>query len=95
MVNYVKNNYGDIAGFIEWAFVNQQGQVAANGQYLWINDVYICPKYRNDNRKKIKILIKRVLKETDRQCHTVYWVRDKYSGRKSQYPIKKFKEIVA
>ena len=49
MVTITKNKFGDIIAYIEWWRTdNSTGQIVPHGTFLYINDLYVCKKYRKD-----------------------------------------------
>jgi len=97
MVTYIKNRYGDIITFIEWIVVDKDGIIQENNEYLYINNYYCCPKYRNKGINKFKKLSKQIIYYLEKHCidcKYVYWKRDKYSGRGSIYSLERFKKKI-
>jgi len=92
MVVYLKNRFGDISCFAEFWTVDGKGSMVLNGDYLYINNIYICPKYRKLKHDLFGKIIKKISNDIHNNVRTVYWVRDKYNGKIFEYPIHKFIE---
>lgn len=96
MISYKKNKYGDICSFIEWWYVDKEGNMVEGkkGEYVYINYYYTCPKYRSKYRSKYRQIfnkiLDRIIYRLPENIKYVYWIRDKHNGRKSIYPVSKF-----
>src|SRR3990167_4911615 len=57
MVTSLKDIESKIIAYVEWRLVGQSGFDKQNGEYVWINDIWVHNNHRNNN------LINRIIDE--------------------------------
>lgn len=50
MITNVKDSDGKIIAYCEWRLVGPSGNEVPNGEYIWINDMWVHPSYRFKNQ---------------------------------------------
>lgn len=87
MISKLHNKDGFIYAYIEWQVVNKDGQYEDNGEYIYVQDLWIQENNRN------KGIMKRLIGMVNRHKFSqnakyVYWVREKYNDRVSRLFLK-------
>ena len=84
MISCLRNDNGFIYAYIEWYILDQFGQFQSMGNFMYINDVWVHPDYRNN--KCIERIIPQLHNHNfSSNVRVVYWARDKYNGKISKY----------
>ena len=91
MIETKTTSEGLIYSYCEYNLVNQTGQKDPNGEYIFIDDLWVHPSYRNNGT--IKYYIK-VITDKFPQAKYGYFLRDKYDGRKTIYTRDKWLETI-
>jgi len=92
MVTVSENENGYVIGLCEWRQVAKSGFDKVNGEYIWINHLWIHPEARN-SFVMAELMDKILLTAPDAEW--CYFTRKKYNGRMSKaYPRSKFMKIV-
>lgn len=89
----VFRNFDDfIVAYLEWQIVNAQGQFEDNGEYCYIQDYWIHPSWRSENRIILSELSRQIADHKfSKNMKWVYWCRHKYNDRLSKlYSKEKF-----
>lgn len=75
MILTLKNNEGLIYSYFEWDIVRQNGQRDANGEYMYVRDIWVHDKY--DGGEAIRQFIA-LLDADGRNLNVkwIYWLRD-------------------
>jgi len=83
MVVSAKNTQGFIYAYAEFQILNSNGQFEDNGEYLYIQDIWIHDCWRKTGALRRLI---RLIDDHDftRNCKYVYWVREKYNDRQTK-----------
>jgi len=81
MVSVSKDDQGRVIGYIEWRQVGQSGFDKLRGEFIWINDFWIHPEYRNGYvfRQLVNMILFKA--QDAKWC---YFKREKYNGRMSK-----------
>lgn len=83
MINTLKSPKGFIYAYIEWQILDASGQFKDNGEYIYVQEVWIHPEFRG--AKILNQLITMVDEHKfARNASFVYWTRDKYNDRTSR-----------
>lgn len=83
MVTHLENLYGFCDAYIEWQILDGQGQFKENGEYIYIQELWVHKSC--DGRKAIRELSNIIFNdERSKNSKYVYWVRHKYNERKSK-----------
>lgn len=80
MVSYLKTRDGYIYALAEWFIVDHEGYNSANGEYVFVKDLWIHDKQR------FKDAIKYIIFDINDRCRLakyVYWNRTKYNKRRT------------
>lgn len=91
MVYTEKTKQGFIYAYAEWWIVNKDGQIDRNGEYVFINDLWIHEDYRY--KGVMRRFIHKGAKEYP-QLKYLYYRRGKYSDRLTLYSRKQLKEEI-
>ncbi len=78
MIESFKDVEGRILAYCDWQLVDDKGTIAKNGEYVFINDIYIAPAYRQNG------LIRKIINKIEPlvpNAKYVYWRREKYNDR--------------
>ena len=78
MVTSLKDEDGKIVCYCEWRLVGKSGFDKVNGEYIWVNDLWVHPKYERTSR--INRIIDEVMRMVPSATHC-YFKREKYNGR--------------
>ncbi len=81
MIEKEKNEQGFIYAYLEWLLVNDEGQISKNGEFCWVNDLWIHKDYRRNG--VLRSLINKLCEHAPPTARYGYWTREKYNGRKS------------
>lgn len=46
MITTIKDDENYVVAFCEWRLVGPSGYEVQNGEYIWVNDLWVHPKYR-------------------------------------------------
>jgi len=85
MLAVLKNTEGLIYAYCEYEVLNGQGQFEDDGEYLYIQDVWVHPSERFWGH--LQELIQEVDKDKFTKASTkVYWCRHKYKERVKIFP---------
>ena len=85
------DNDGNIKGCLEWYLVDREGHLDDKGEYVWIQDVYICKHYRNNG--VLKEFIRTVTKRIPWAKYG-YFKRGKYNDRVHIYTRSKWLKLI-
>lgn len=83
MVSTLKNDDGYIYAFAEWRTTNDQGVAKDNGEYLYIDYMWIHDDYRQEFRILNKLINKIDVHENTKSVKYVYWETEKFGNRLS------------
>ena len=87
MVVVVKNKEGYIEAYAEWQILDKNGQFKNNGEYIYVQDLWIHERHRG--RKMLNILIKLIdAHKFAEGAKYVYWKNLKHNERVSR-PFKR------
>lgn len=78
MVTSLKDESGRIVCYCEWRLVGKSGFDRPDGEYVWVNDLWVHPEYKRTMR------INRIVDEVMRSAPSAnycYFKREKYNGR--------------
>ena len=78
MVTTLKDKWGRIIAYCEWRLVGQSGLETPNGEYVWVNDLWIHKEYR------MKYKVNRFIDEVMRivpQANYCYFQRKDVSNK--------------
>lgn len=93
MISKSLDSYERIIGYIEWREVGQSGFDKYQGEYIWVNDMWIHEEFRNG--ETFKELVNDVLFKAP-QAKWCYFKRGKYKGRLSKlYTRNEFMKLVS
>lgn len=96
MITNLKDSDGKIIAYCEWRLVGQSGYEIPNGEYIWVNDMWVHPNYRNKNKLgRIVDEIMRIVpqaqycyfqrKDVDDKIHI--WSRTQWERRRKSYEV--------
>ena len=80
MIESFKDVEGRILAYCEWQVVDKNGKIDKYGEYVYVNDIYIAPNYRQNG------LIRKFINKIESlvpKANYVYWKREKYNNKKS------------
>ncbi len=92
MITCIKDDDGRIISYMESWQVAQSGFQQLNGEYLWVNSLWVHKNYRNKGMilKMVKITLDKIP-----AIKYGYWIREKYNGRKSKlYSRERFQKLI-
>lgn len=87
MLTALKDDDGKVIAYCEWRLVGPSGYEVPNGQYIWINDIWVWPGLRNTGR------IKRIIDEIMRLAPDAkygYFQRLDYNTKIRIFPREQF-----
>lgn len=92
MISTLKNLDGYPIAYLEWEIVNVQGQFEENGEYCYIQNYWIHPIWRSENRLILFELSHQINDHKfSKNMKWIYWRRYKYNERLSKlYPKERF-----
>jgi GNAT superfamily N-acetyltransferase len=79
MLEILKTDDGSIKACLEWYLVNARGEFDNKGEWVWINDVYIAPQFRNNGI--LKTFVKNVIEKCPQAMFGYFHRRTKYPER--------------
>jgi hypothetical protein len=82
MISVSKDEDGKVIALIEWRQVAQSGFDKLRGEYVFINDLWIHPKFRHD--MNIMRHLGLDIMEKSVGANYCYFTRKKYGGRMSK-----------
>ena len=91
MVIKVPDEDGKIIAYCEFRQVAQSGFDKLGGEYIWINDLWVHPDYRN--KGLIKQMIDTILYKAPDALYC-YFKRSKYNGRMRLWKRENFERLV-
>lgn len=86
MIVFKRDNDDKIIAYVDYWFVDKDGNKNSLGAYCWVNEVWVHKSVRRKN-----FLIDFIREEHDKSpwIRWIYWTRNKYSKRMSCYDINK------
>ena len=87
MIELLHSDIGEIRAVCEYYIVDKDGNYDAKGKFVWINEVFVAPKFRSNGC--LKSLVKNVMEKVPETCEFGYFWRqnkypsDKFTDRKS------------
>jgi hypothetical protein len=87
MITTLKDDIGRIIAYCEWRLVGQSGYDKEDGEYVWINDIWVHQDFERTKR------INRIIDEIMRIAPSAKWgyfVRGKYGFRKKMFSREQF-----
>ena len=90
MIDTIKDKEGKCIAYCEWSLRDSLGFEKKDGEYIWINDMWIHEKERGNGM--IKKFITSIEPKVPSARH-IYWKRDKHNGRLSQYTERQFLKL--
>ena len=82
MITSLKNDDGLIYAFCEWRLVGKSGYDMENGEYIWVNDMWVHPKYRGQN--KVSRIIDEIMRDVP-QAQYCYFQRKAVNNKVHMY----------
>ena len=82
MISVYKDDEGKVIGYLEWRQVGQSGFDKFRGEYLFINEIWIHPDFKNNWAIYRQLMNNALFKAMDAKW--MYFTRKKYSGRVSK-----------
>ena len=82
MISVSKDNNEKVISYLEWRQVGQSGFDKFRGEYLWINDLWIHPDYKDHWEVYRQMMSAALFKGIDAKW--IYFKREKYAGRISK-----------
>ena len=82
MISTFKDDDGRVVGYLEWRQVGQSGYDKFRGEYIWVNDLWIHPTYKNHWAIYRQMMNEVLFKAMDAKW--LYFKREKYLGRVSK-----------
>jgi len=75
MITYLQTKHRFIYSFIEWEVVNKEGQFQDHGEYVYIQNLWVHPKFRSGFAKGCieKLIAKMNKHEFMKNVNWVYW----------------------
>lgn len=87
MVSYLQTQTGEIWAYIEWQILNKDGQFEDDGEYIYVQDLWINEERRTGfgDWRVIKKLIPKIANHRfSNNAKFVQWCRHKYNDRQSR-----------
>ena len=91
MLEYTIDKEGNLQSVIDFWVVDKSGKLDDKGEYVFVNEWYISPKYRGNGT--IAEFAKRIIKRVP-WAKYAYFERRKYNNRISIYPKRKWLKII-
>jgi len=80
MLEIIKGDNGELKAVCEYYIVDADGHFDNFGEFVWVNDVYIDPRYRNNGI--LKSFAKTIMDRVPHATFGYFWRQGKYPGRK-------------
>ena len=79
MISYLQDKFDNIYAFIEWEVVDEKGQFKNLGEYIYIQELWIHPRYRR-LEGILPILINMIDEHKfSTNAQKIYWMREKHN----------------
>lgn len=91
MITKIQDEQGKIVGYCEWRQVAKSGIDKFQGEYIWINDLWVHPDYRN--KGLINQMIDTILYKAP-DALFCYFKRTKYNKRMRLWKRENFERLV-
>lgn len=93
MLEVIRGKDGVIKGVCEFVVMNDEGEMAVDGTWMFIGDLEVAPEYRSNG------VIKQIIRNILDRCPNAQkcgWVREyKYKGRPMRtYTRKQFEKLI-
>lgn len=85
MLEKILDDNKNLKACLEWYLCNEKGELDDKGRYVWVNDVYINPEYRNNGI--LKKFVAQVINKCPQAQYCYFYRRKKYPDRGTRlYP---------
>ena len=91
MLEYSLDKEGNLTGVVDFWIVDKDGKLDEKGEYVWIADWFINPKYRNNGM--IAVFAQKVIDKVP-NAKWGYFGRGKYNNRIRIYSKRKWLKII-
>lgn len=81
MIEVKKDKQEKVVSYVVWQLVNEKGHFDKHGKFVWVDDLWIHPDYRNNGI--IREFINKITEKSG--ANYCYFKRKKYDGRMSIY----------
>ena len=87
MITSLKDTDGKIVAYCEWRLVGNSGLEVPSGEYIWVNDMWVHPAFRNHG--KVNRIIDEIMRDYP-QAKYCYFQRKDVSDRLRLYTREQF-----
>jgi hypothetical protein len=82
LITSLKDEHGKIVAYCEWRLVGPSGYEIENGEYVWVNDIWVHGEFRHAG--KLNRIIDEIMRDTP-QAKYCYFTRGKYGERMKMF----------